>query len=51
MVTTCTAILLACGAFLTFDIHTLRRTRVLRTLETLAEEVLGSNSTAGPDVQ
>jgi PAS domain S-box-containing protein len=44
MVTTCTAILLACGAFLTFDIHTLRRTRVL-DLETLAE-VLGSNSTA-----
>ena len=44
MVTTCTAILLACGAFLTFDIHTLRQTRVL-DLETLAE-VLGSNSTA-----
>ena len=44
MVTTCTAILLACGAFLAFDIHTLRQTR-LRDLETLAE-VLGSNSTA-----
>ena len=44
MLTTCTAILLACGAFLTFDIHTLRQTRV-RDLETLAE-VLGSNSTA-----
>ena len=44
MVTTCTAILLACGAFLAFDIHTLRQTRVL-DLETLAE-VLGSNSTA-----
>jgi hypothetical protein len=44
MVTTCTAILLACGAFLAFDIHTLWQTR-LRDLETLAE-VLGSNSTA-----
>lgn len=44
MVTTCTAILLACGAFFAFDIHTLRQTRV-RDLETLAE-VLGSNSTA-----
>jgi PAS domain S-box-containing protein len=44
MVTTCTAILLACGAFLAFDIHTLRQTRAL-DLETLAE-VLGSNSTA-----
>jgi len=44
MATTCTAILLACGAFLAFDIHTLRQSRV-RDLETLAE-VLGSNSTA-----
>ena len=44
MVTTWTAILLACGAFLAFDIHTARQSRV-RDLETLAE-VLGSNSTA-----
>jgi two-component system sensor histidine kinase/response regulator len=44
MITTCTAILLACGAFFAFDIHTLRQSRV-RDLDTLAE-VLGSNSTA-----
>jgi PAS domain S-box-containing protein len=44
MVTTCTAILLACGAFFAFDIHTLRQSRT-HDLETLAE-VLGSNSTA-----
>jgi PAS domain S-box-containing protein len=44
MITTCTAILLACGAFFTFDIHTLRESR-MHDLETLAE-VLGSNSTA-----
>jgi len=44
MTTTCTAILLACGAFFAFDIHTLRQSR-MHDLETLAE-VLGSNSTA-----
>src|ERR1700676_989456 len=44
MITTCTAILLACGAFFAFDIHTLRQSR-MHDLETLAE-VLGSNSTA-----
>ena len=44
MVTTCTAILLACGAFFGFDIHTLRQSRT-HDLQTLAE-VLGSNSTA-----
>src|SRR5690348_910340 len=44
MVTTCTAILLACGAFFGFDIHTLRQSRA-HDLETLAE-VLASNSTA-----
>jgi two-component system, sensor histidine kinase and response regulator len=44
MITTCTAILLACGAFFAFDIHTLRQSRV-RDLDTLAD-VLGSNSTA-----
>jgi two-component system sensor histidine kinase/response regulator len=44
MTTTCTAILLACGAFLAFDIHALRQAKI-RDLETLAE-VLGSNSTA-----
>ncbi len=44
MITTCTAILLACGAFFAFDIHTLRLSR-MHDLETLAE-VLGSNSTA-----
>jgi len=44
MITTCTAILLACGAFLAFDVHTVRQSRA-RDLETLAK-VLGSNSTA-----
>jgi PAS domain S-box-containing protein len=44
MVTTCTAILLACGAFFGFDIHTLRQSRA-HDLDTLAA-VLGSNSTA-----
>src|ERR1700676_3057822 len=44
MITTCTAILLACGAFFAFDIHTLRQSR-MHDLETLAE-VMGSNSTA-----
>ena len=44
MITTCTAILLACGAFFAFDIHALRQSR-MHDLETLAE-VLGSNSTA-----
>src|ERR1700722_11313326 len=44
MITTCTAILLACGAFLAFDIHTVRQSRA-RDLETLAK-VVGSNSTA-----
>ena len=44
MITTCTAILLACGAFFAFDIHTLRQSRT-HDLQTLAE-VLGSNSTA-----
>ncbi len=44
MTTTCTAILLACGAFFAFDIHTLRQSR-MHDLETLSE-VLGSNSTA-----
>jgi two-component system, sensor histidine kinase and response regulator len=44
MITTCTAILLACGAFFGFDIHTLRQSRA-HDLDTLAE-VLGSNSTA-----
>ena len=44
MITTCTAILLAGGAFFAFDIHILRQSRV-HDLETLAE-VLGSNSTA-----
>src|SRR5437879_117793 len=44
MITTCTAILLACGAFFAFDIHTLRQSR-MHDLETLAE-VLGSISTA-----
>src|ERR1700730_15833524 len=44
MITTCTAILLACLAFLAFDIHTERQFRA-RDLETLAK-VLGSNSTA-----
>ena len=44
MITTCTAILLACGAFFAFDIHTLRQSR-MHDLETLAE-VLGSNTTA-----
>jgi two-component system sensor histidine kinase/response regulator len=44
MITTCTAILLACVAFLAFDIHTERQSRA-RDLETLAK-VLGSNSTA-----
>ena len=44
MITTCTAILLACAAFFAFDIHTLRQSR-MHDLETLAD-VLGSNSTA-----
>src|SRR2546428_3633255 len=44
MTTTCTAILLACGAFFAFDIHTLRQSR-RHDLETLAD-VLGANSTA-----
>ena len=44
MVSTCTAILLACGAFFAFDIRTLRQSR-MHDLETFAE-VLGSNSTA-----
>jgi two-component system sensor histidine kinase/response regulator len=44
MITTCAAILLACAAFFTFDIHTLRQSR-MHDLETLAV-VLGSNSTA-----
>jgi two-component system sensor histidine kinase/response regulator len=44
VITTCTAILLASGAFLAFDIHTVRQSRT-RDLETLAK-VLGSNSTA-----
>ena len=43
-VTTCTAILLACAAFVSFDVHTFRQSK-LRDLEILAE-VLGSNSTA-----
>src|SRR3990172_1561315 len=41
---TCAAILLACGAFLTFDIYRFRQSSV-HDLETLAQ-VLGSNSTA-----
>src|SRR3989304_1427721 len=41
---TCAAILLACGAFLSFAIYRFRHSSV-RDLETLAQ-VLGSNSTA-----
>src|SRR5690349_6850125 len=44
MITTCSAILLACGAFFAFDMHSLRESR-MHDLDTLAE-VLGSNSTA-----
>jgi PAS domain S-box-containing protein len=44
MITTCTVILLACGAFFGFDIHMLRESKV-HDLQTLAN-VLGSNSTA-----
>jgi two-component system, sensor histidine kinase and response regulator len=44
MITTCTAILLACGTFFGFDIHVLRESKV-HDLQTLAH-VLGSNSTA-----
>jgi signal transduction histidine kinase/DNA-binding response OmpR family regulator len=43
-VITCVAILLACAAFLSFDVHTFRQSK-LRDLTMLAE-VLGSNSTA-----
>ena len=43
-IVTCAAILLACGAFLSFDIYRFRHSSV-RDLETLAQ-ILGSNSTA-----
>ncbi len=44
MITTCTAILMACGAFFAFDIHMLRESKI-HDLQTLAD-VLASNSTA-----
>jgi len=43
-ITTCAAILLACGAFLSFDIYRFRHS-IVDDLETLAQ-ILGSNSTA-----